>query len=69
MYVARMRSEEEDDCFTSQTKPGPNMAFAVARNSVRRESREEKSTFICLSRGGGMGTGVGEMYVKKRWLL
>ena len=31
---------------TSQTKPGPNMAFAVARNVVRRESREEKDLSI-----------------------
>ena len=64
-----MRSEEVDVCFTSQTKPGPNMAFAVARNSARKESREEKSEFIWLSRACGMGTGVGEMYVKNRWLL
>ena len=46
--------------FTSQTKPGPNMAFAVAMKVVRRESREEKEALISLVRGSGMGTGVGD---------
>ena len=64
-----MRREEDDVCLTSQTKPGPNMAFAVARNSARNESSEEKSVLIWVSRACGTGTDVGEMYVKKRWLL
>ena len=36
--------------FTSQTKPGPNMAFAVARKVARKDSREEKEASISLAR-------------------
>lgn len=36
--------------YTSQTKPGPNMAVAVARKVARRVSREEKERFISLRR-------------------
>ena len=33
-------------CLTSQTKPGPNMAAAVAMKVVRKESRDEKELLM-----------------------
>lgn len=33
---------------TSQTKPGPKMAEAVARKVERKEAREEKESFMSL---------------------
>lgn len=38
--------------WTSQTKPGPNMALAVAMNSSRSESTDEKSAFMAAVRSG-----------------
>jgi len=55
--------------FTSQTKPGPNMALAVARKVVRRDSGEEKDLVIWWARMDDISGGSGEMALKKKWLL
>ena len=54
---------------TSQTKPGPNMAFAVARKVARKDSMLEKEAEMRFSREGEMGEGVGERVEKKEWLF
>ena len=56
---------------TSQTKPGPNMAFAVARKVVRRDSMEEKDLSISF-RSSVLGPGAcmaGVRHLKNMWLL
>ena len=42
----------------SHTKPGPNMASAVAMKVARRESREEKEVLISSRRFWGMLVGL-----------
>ena len=42
----------------SHTKPGPNMASAVAMKVARRESMEEKEVLISLRRLSGMLIGL-----------
>lgn len=39
---------------TSQTKPGPNMAAAVAMKVSRKESMEEKEPVMCWARVSGI---------------
>lgn len=46
-------------CLTSQTKPGPNMAAAVAMKVVRKESRDEKELSMWTASSLGMVTFVG----------
>lgn len=41
-------------CLTSQTKPGPNMAAAVAMKVSRKESMEEKERVMYLARTSGI---------------
>ena len=57
------RVEEFLRC-TSQTKPGPNMAAAVARRVERRVSREENERFIWLRRGSGIGVVSGDWRIR-----
>ena len=54
---------------TSHTKPGPNMAFAVAMKVARKDSGEEKELEIVRFRESDMGLGSGERPAKKLWLL
>jgi len=44
----------------SQTKPGPNIEVAVARNWVRRVGREEKEVEMWERRVGEGGVGWGD---------
>lgn len=46
-------------CLTSQTKPGPNMAAAVAMKVVRKESRDEKEPSMWAASWLGMVVFVG----------
>lgn len=41
-------------CLTSQTKPGPNMAVAVAMKVSRKESMEEKEPVMYEARTSGI---------------
>jgi hypothetical protein len=54
---------------TSQTKPGPNMAFAVAINSRFNVSTDEKDASSDCCRELGMAVGWVERVLKKKWLL
>ena len=55
-------------CRTSQTKPGPNMALAVAMKVSRSESGEEKDSLILEARIVDIGGGFGERVEKNWWL-
>ena len=55
-------------CRTSQTKPGPNMALAVAIKVARSDSGEEKESLILVVRWGDILGGVGERVEKNWWL-
>jgi len=57
---------------TSQTKPGPNMTSAVARNVSRSVSVDEKSLLICIWKlvdGRDSTPGFVLRPWKKKWLL
>ena len=51
---------------TSQTKPGPNMAEAVARKVERREEREENEVSMCSMRGWVGEVGFGDWFGKRK---
>ena len=52
--------------FTSQTKPGPNIAFAVAMKVARKSSIELKELESSFLKREDIGVGVGER-VEKNW--
>ena len=54
---------------TSQVKPGPNMAPAVARKVSLKASIVEKECSIRERRNGEGAVGCGDRVLKKRWLL
>lgn len=54
---------------TSQTKPGPNMAAAVATKVLRRDSGEEKELVTFSIMRGDMAVGVGDRVEKNWWLF
>lgn len=46
--------------FTSQTKPGPNIASAEAKNVRRKDSKDENELFIWVAKDSGIGRGCGD---------
>ena len=58
MYVVKM-ARSLDGFFISQTKPGPNIPFAVAMKVERNDSRDEKESSIYFASSDGMGGGFG----------
>lgn len=55
-------------CRTSQTKPGPNMALAVAIKVSLRDSGEEKESLIRDLRVEDICGGLGDRVEKNWWL-
>ena len=60
MYVDRIFNSPEVLSLTSQTKPGPNMALAVARKSALKDSMDEHDSVMASESFWGTGTVVGD---------